>query len=185
MMESIFNKLEIFFERIKRMNVFKFFLIMFVINFAWIVFISIILYFSGAQFSQHVASTSEFTNSFLLVPFAAVAEEVVFRWGPMIILSFCLTYAYRTERLTKDQFFMKEKYCLFVLVIVSSSIFGYFHGNFYNILIQGVSGLFMYVVYLRSFFIERDLGVRDRWQVVPLLESSIYHFLVNSFLIFL
>ena len=184
-MDRLFEEIERFFERIKRMNVIKVFLIAWGVNFIWTVLIAIPLYFSGAKFSQNVASSSDFTNSFLLIPFTAVLEEVLFRWAPLLILTFGLKYGYRTGRLLKDQFFNIEKYCLFTIVVVSSIVFGWVHGTIFNVLIQGVSGMIMYIIYLRVFFIERDLGVRDRWQIVPLVESSLYHSMANAFLIYL
>ena len=183
--KRLFEKIEIFFERIKRMNVFKFFLITWVIHFIWTVVIGMILVFSGAKFSQHVAPNSEFTNSFLLVPFTAVAEEMLFRWAPLLILTSILTYGFRKKRLSKEQFFYVERYCLLVVAVVSSVVFGWVHGSIFNVLLQGVSGIIFFIVYLRCFFIERDLGVRDRWQVIPLAESSFYHGMANASLIFL
>lgn len=115
----------------------------------------------------------------------ALAEEIMFRWGPMIILSSILTYYYRNGRLTKRQFFNVEKHCLLGLVILLSIIFGWVHGNVFNVLIQGVSGVVFYIIYLRCFFIERDNGVRDRLQIVPLIESTTYHAMANAFLILL
>ena len=181
----LFEKIERFFERIKKINVIKFFLLTWIIHFSWTVVVGGTLYLCGAEFSQHVASSSEFTNSFLLIPFTALAEEILFRWGPMIILSSILTYYYRNGRLTKRQFFNVEKHCLLGLVILLSIIFGWVHGNVFNVLIQGVSGVVFYIIYLRCFFIERDHGVRDRLQIVPLIESSAYHAMANAVLIFL
>lgn len=184
-MDLFFEKIERFFERIKKMNVVKVLLIAWVFNFVWTIFIGIILYFTGAKFSQNVASTSEFTNSFLLVPFAAVTEEMIFRWLPMLLLTFGLTIAFRKGSLTAERFFYVEKRAILVVVVVSSVVFGFVHGNIFNVLMQGVSGTIMYIIYLRAFFIERDLGVRDRLQVVPLAESTLYHTMANAFLIFL
>lgn len=183
--ELFFSAIDRFFERIKKMNVVKFLLIAWVFNFVWTIFIGIILYFTGAKFSQNVASTSEFTNSFLLVPFAALTEEVIFRWLPMLVLTFGLTFAFRKGSLTAERFFYVEKRALLVVVLVSSIVFGFVHGNIFNVLLQGGSGAIMYIIYLRAFFIERDLGVRDRLQVVPLAEATLYHTMANAFLIFL
>ena len=83
-MEIIFNKIDKFFDKIKRMNVVKLFLLTWVIHLTWFVVVGFILFLSGAEFSQHVASSNEFTNSFLLISFTAIAEEVLFRWGPMV-----------------------------------------------------------------------------------------------------
>lgn len=185
MTHLLFEKIERFFERIKKINVIKFFLLTWIIHFSWTVVVGGTLALCGAKFSQNVASNSEFTNSFLLIPLTALAEEIMFRWGPMIVLTCILTYYYRNGRLTKDQFFNIEKHCLLSLVILLSVIFGWVHGNVFNVLIQGVSGVIFYIIYLRCFFIERDRGVRDRLQIVPLIESSAYHAMANAFLIFL
>lgn len=184
-MEIIFNKIDKFFDKIKRMNVVKLFLLTWVIHLTWFVVVGFILFLSGAEFSQHVASSNEFTNSFLLIPFTAIAEEVLFRWGPMVVLVFSLTFFFRNRRLTKEQFFNLERYFLLVLVILSSIIFGWVHGNIFNVLLQGVSGVIFYIIYLRCYFIERECGVRDRFQIVPLAESSAYHAVANAFLIFI
>lgn len=184
-MEIIFNKIDKFFDKIKRMNVVKLFLLTWVIHLTWFVVVGFILFLSGAEFSQHVASSNEFTNSFLLIPFTAIAEEVLFRWGPMVVQVFSLTFFFRKRRLTKEQFFNLERYFLLVLVILSSIIFGWVHGNIFNVLLQGVSGVIFYIIYLRCYFIERECGVRDRFQIVPLAESSAYHFMANAFLIFI
>lgn len=184
-MEIIFNKIDKFFDKIKRMNVVKLFLLTWVIHLTWFVVVGFILFLSGAEFSQHVASSNEFTNSFLLIPFTAIAEEVLFRWGPMVVLVFSLTFFFRNRRLTKEQFFNLERYFLLVLVILSSIIFGWVHGNIFNVLLQGVSGVIFYIIYLRCYFIERECGVRDRFQIVPLAESSAYHAMANAFLIFI
>lgn len=184
-MDDSFVKIERFFVRIKRMNVIKFFLLTWVIHFSWTLVVGITLALCGAKFSQHVAASSEFTNSFLLIPFTALAEEVLFRWGPMVVLVFVLTYCYCNGRLTKEQYFYVEKYCLLCLTLISSIIFGWVHGNVFNVLLQGVSGIIFYTIYLRCFFIERDRGVRDRWQIIPLTEAAAYHAMANAFLIFL
>jgi len=184
-MVYFFDKAERFFERIKRMNVVKLFLLTGVIHFLWTFIVGGTLILSGAKFSQHVASNNEFTNSFLLVPFTALAEELIFRWGPMVILVFSLTYYYRSGHLTKVQFFDVEKYCLLAVTLLSSIIFGWVHGNIFNVLIQGMSGVIFYIIYLRCYFIERDRGMRDRLQIVPLVESTAYHTMANAFLIFL
>ena len=184
-MAIFFDKIDRFFDKIKQMNVVKLFLLTWVIHFAWSLVVGFILFLCGAEFSQNVASNSEFTNSFLLVPFTAIAEEVLFRWGPMVVLVFSLTSFYRAGRLTKEQFFNVERYCLLVLVSLSSIVFGWVHGNIFNVLLQGVSGVIFYIIYLRCYFIERERGVRDRWQIIPLAESSAYHAMANAFLIFI
>lgn len=183
-MDSLFEKIDSFFDRIKQMSFIKVLFIAWGIHIVWTLLMGSILLLSGASFSQHVASDSAFKNSFLLLPFAALAEEVLFRWIPMLVLNYVLVYFYRTGRIAKEQFFYVERYCLLTLVVVSCIIFGYVHGNVFNILLQGVCGLLIFIIYLRCFFIERDKGVNDRLQVVPLAESSLYHSMANLLSVF-
>lgn len=183
--ELFFSYIDRFFDRIKQMHVVKVFLLAWVINLFWMIIVGGTLFLLGVEFSQHVASSNEFTNSFLLLPFAGFSEEVLFRWGPALAVSVILTYLYRSGQLSKEKFFYVERYALLFLVVVSSIIFGWVHGNIFNVLIQGFSGAIMFIIYLRCFFIERDLGVRDRWQVVPFFEAGLYHTMANAFLIFI
>ena len=179
MMDSLFEKIERFFERIKNMGFIKVLLLAWGIYMVWTLLVGGILLLCGATFSQNVAPTTIFKNSFLILPMAAFLEEVLFRWLPMVIISFGLLYFYRIGKLTKKHFFLVERYCLLVLVIVSSIIFGWVHGNIFNVLLQGVTGILIFIIYLRCFFIERDKGVNDRLQIIPLAEATIYHSLAN------
>jgi hypothetical protein len=77
-----------------------------------------------------------------------------------------------------------ERYCLLFIVFVSCVVFGWVHGNVYNILLQGVTGLFIFVIYLRCYFIERDKGVNDRLQIVPLAEATLFHSMANMLSLF-
>lgn len=184
MIEKVFSAIDRFFERIKQMHVVKVFLLAWVINFVWSLVVGGTLILLGVKFSQHVSSNNEFTNSFLLLPLVGFAEEVLFRWGPSLAISLMLTYLYRYGKISKGKFFYVEKCVLFCVVVVTSIIFGWVHGNVFNVLIQGVSGVIIFIIYLRCFFLERDMGVRDRWQVVPFFEAGLYHTMVNAFLIF-
>ena len=56
-------------------------------------------------------------------------------------------------------------------------------GNVYNILIQGVLGLTLMIIYLRAFFVRRDKGLRTRFQFVPYVQAGLYHCLYNLILI--
>ena len=149
----------------------------------WNFVVGIILYLSGAEFSQHVAKNEDlFFNSLFFLPLTAMTallEEMIFRWGPMLILSFVLMWMYRSGRLSKERFFEVEKYTILILTIVSCIVFGWVHGSIWNLLLQGVSGLCFMLVYLRAFFIRRDKGLRNRWQVVSLAESTLLHTLSN------
>ena len=116
---------------------------------------------------------------------AALLEEIIFRWGPMLILSFVLMWLYRSGHLSKERFFKVEKYAILVLTIVSGIVFGWVHGTIWNVLIQGVNGTLFMLLYLRIFFIRRDRGQRNRWQLVSLAESTLLHTVSNLLLMVL
>lgn len=177
------------FERLmawlKRMPFWKAFLLAAGFLLVWGYTVGVILYLSGAKFSQHVASSeSLLSNSLFMIPLTAFTEECIFRWAPMLILSFILMYLYRSKGWSKERFFLTEKYAIFILTIVSNIVFGWVHGSAWNILLQGVSGVVFMLIYLRVFFIRRDKGLRNRWQVVSLAESTLLHTVTNALLIF-
>lgn len=65
------------------------------------------------------------------------------------------------------------------VVLISSAIFGYVHGNIYNILIQGVGGVVFFLFYLRKLYRERLQGKSDLLQLAPLASSALYHLVSN------
>ena len=65
---------------------------------------------------------------------APLAEEFIFRWIPF--------------RLLKDTTLFKEK--TYYFVAISAIIFGYIHGGFNNIYLQGVAGFFFGWVYIKN-----------------------------------
>ena len=167
------------------MNIIKAYLMALGFHFVWTLFVGIVLYISGAQFSQNVASTSEFTNTLFLIPMCAVAEEMLFRWLPFLVLFSSIGFAVKYIKIGGTKKASIEKYGILTVVIVSSVIFGYVHGNLFNVLLQGVSGVIFCAFYLRTLFKRRNAGKKMKWQVRPLLSSSIYHTLCNSLLIIL
>ncbi len=68
---------------------------------------------------------------------APLVEEFVFRWLPLTLA-------------LKVAFFKEDKENLYILVAFLACIFGYIHGSFYNILIQGVAGFFFGWVYIKN-----------------------------------
>ena len=178
--------IEQFMGWLKRQKFWKVFLMAIGVNLVWSLIIAGTLYLLGAEFSQHVAKKDVFLNSLFaisLTTLAAMIEEIIFRWAPMVILSFVLMWLHRSGRLPEDRFFKVEKYAILILTIVSGIVFGWVHGNVFNVLIQGVSGTMFMLVYLRIFFIRRDQGQRNRWQVVSLAESTLLHTVSNLILI--
>lgn len=172
--------IEKFMGWLKRQKFWKVLLLAYVFSFVW-KFLAILLFKSlGWEFSQHVyrgipASSNSLFDACILAPF----EELIFRWAPMLVLSFVMMWLYRTMKISKEQFFNIEKYAILILAIVTSVVFGWVHGNFLNVFIQGVGGLVIMLVYLRIFFIRRDQGLRNRWQVVSLAEAMLLHSLSN------
>ena len=160
-------------------------------HFLWSFIVGVTLYLCGVKFSQHVASSSEFVGSFLLVPMCALLEEMLFRWGPMLLFIGGLGYFSRVMKIDDELKSMIENNGIVIIVLVSSIIFGLVHGNVFNIALQGVSGLIFFMFYLRRMYRDRILrkdGIlkkMDKYQLRPLAASTLYHTLSNSILIFL
>lgn len=88
---------------------------------------------------QHSEATEDFKgisfdNLFLSLFKIAFIEELIYRFFPFV-------FAYLT----------KNKAVFTIVAIVSSMIFGYSHGGFWNILIQGPAGLALFYVFYRNF----------------------------------
>lgn len=178
--------IERFMNWLKSQKFWKVFLLATGFIFVWCLIIALTLRLLGAEFSQHVAKNEDlFLNSLFMLPMAALLEEILFRWGPMLILSFVLLWMHRTGHLSKERFFVVEKYAILILTIVSGIVFGWVHGNIFNVLIQGVSGTVFMLIYLRIFFIRRDKGLRNRWQIVSLAESTLLHTVSNLVMLIL
>lgn len=173
--------IERFMGWLKRQKTWKVFLLAWGFLLVWKVLVGGMFYLMGWEFSQNVYRENPATSNSLIETciIAPLMEEPLFRWIPMLLLSFVLMRLYMTSRIDKERFFSIEKYALLVLAIVTSIIFGWVHGNFLNVFIQGVSGLVIMLVYLRVFFIRRDKGIRNRWQVVSLAEAMLLHGLTN------
>lgn len=181
--------IERFMDWLKRQKFWKAFLLSWAFIFVWNFIVGITLYSLGAKFSQHVAPTESFLFNwflpFTLVVLTALLEEMIFRWGPLFILSIVLTWMHRTGRLTEESFYNVEKYAILIIAVISGIVFGWVHGTAWNILIQGVDGTVFLLIYLRIFFIRRDKGLRNRWQLVPLAESTLLHTVSNIILMIL
>lgn len=84
-------------------------------------------------YPNYVAGWKELVGACVLAP---VTEEIFFRWAPFQFI-----------RGSKD--FEKYKW---PLIVVTSFIFGFIHGNIINVYIQGVLGIFFAWVYLKNNF---------------------------------
>lgn len=167
------EKLDKLWAKFMKMSIIKLYPLALVFNFIWCILIGFILHLLGVSFSQNVASTSELTSTLFLVPMCALVEEMLFRWLPFMLF-FTLFGKINRE---------KSKYGILAVVIISSGIFGYVHGNIFNVLIQGVSGVILCAFYLRTLFKRKAAGKRVKYQVRPLLSSTLFHTLSNTILI--
>ena len=161
-MKTLFNK-------IVKMNTVVFYCVLLFINIVWGVSILKIYNICGVvEFSQNTVSNPDIYDLFFL-PVCVLIEEIGFRWMPMVLF---LSLRKNTLKI--------EKYEILVIVIISSIIFGYLHGNKYNILIQGVGGLALFLVFLRSLYKERMKNVEKSKDLFkPLLSSTTFHLLFN------
>ena len=109
---------------------------------------------------------------FLLLLRFVVDEEIVFRLIPItLVLPFASFVIKRENSLLK-----------YVFVILSSTIFGYVHGGYDHLLVQGINGVMLCVVYmkcggLRNFY---DYKVYSK----GLICVSFVHF-VSNYMFFL
>lgn len=174
-----------FWQKIMRMNIVKLYLLTLAFHFVWNFTVGGTLYLCGVDFSQHVARDSEFTSSLFLVPMCAFIEEMMFRWAPMVLFFTGLSLLAKNGRVEDDTMKKIETYGVAVVVIVSSIIFGVVHGNIFNILLQGVSGVIFCMFYLRTLYRRKEAGKVDRLQKYPVLSSTIYHTLSNGLLMLL
>ena len=95
-----------------------------------------ILTMLGLQHSEATEDFKEisFDNLFLSLFKIVFIEELIYRFFPFV-------FAY----LTKNN-------AMFVIIAIASSIaFGYNHGGFWNIIIQGPAGLTLFYVFYRNF----------------------------------
>lgn len=172
-------------KKVYEMNIVKLYLLTLLFHFTWNLLVGGTLYVCGAEFSQHVAKTSDFTNSLFLVPMCALLEEIIFRWAPMVLFFTGLGILAKKGLFGDEKMKKIEKYGVATVVIISSIIFGFVHGNAFNILLQGVGGVIFSMFYLRTLYRRREAGKVDKLQKMPVLSSTIYHTLSNGLLMLL
>jgi len=77
----------------------------------------------------------------------ALCEEMTFRLFPFFLIIIVMTFRWGAN--------IKMKWTLIPVIIITSIIFGWIHGNYLNILIQGIGGLFYWAFFLFIFYYER------------------------------
>ena len=99
---------------------------------------------------------------FFYLPYWAFREEIIFRFLPFLVI-FLLKYQFSNRQILS-------------FVIVSSCIFGYVHGDFRAIFVQGVMGAYFSLVFWRYSFRLKNL----RCLINGLIFSIIVHLSYNS-----
>jgi membrane protease YdiL (CAAX protease family) len=118
---------------------------------------------ADAPSSENPGTTLDWLASIEFFLGAAIVEEIIFRLLPLY-LAWRLVLVWRLGA--------KSVPLLLVVAFVSSVLFGYVHGGLLRLPVQGASGIFLSLVYLKCG------GVRGK-VLVPLAASSITHFLMN------
>lgn len=108
---------------------------------------------------ESMAYTSNYFFGLLLFE-GALLEEIVFRFLPVLI-----TFIFIRN--------LDSKFYLFV-AIFTSAYFGYIHGGYFNILMQGVSGFVFFTIFMEKLKENRNV-------VSGLIESTKLHFMFNSY----
>lgn len=93
---------------------------------------------------------------FIFLATAAISEEIVFRFFPLHIVVEII----------------KNPRVVLIVAIIVSIIFGYLHGNWQKIFLQGITGFVLSCVYLKCG------GFQKRW-LKALAASSLTHILFN------
>ena len=99
---------------------------------------------------------------FSLVFIRAFIEELFFRFTPLIL-------AYRFGK----KVLRHPIVAVVAMVIISSIHFGYLHGGFKHVFVQGIGGIFFSLVFLKCGGLKRDYGR-------AILSSSLAHFVYNA-----
>jgi len=105
---------------------------------------------------EHFINNQGLWRFLLFLPFAALWEEIFFRYVP-IILGVKLN-------------------TLIFSIIVSSIAFGWLHGCWINIFIQGIMGLWLSLIYLKYYNVDKP------YSVFPLFCSTLVHYVYNFLL---
>jgi len=140
------------------------------VNFIYTSCVVFVLLAFDVACSQNVATT-DITDNNLGLFLAPLLEEIIFRWIPMLIV----------VSLSKRYFPQYKLRAMVISLVMLSFIFGYLHGNMYNILLQGVSGLFISAFYLRAYLRSDPSQRITRTQLIPLASATTFHVLCNVF----
>ena len=128
--------------------------------------------------SSHTTPSKELRNYIgvlLDIPVGAIFEEILFRLYPMLIWMVIMISSYAQEK--------SKNIILIIIMIVSSILFGWIHGNIYNVLMQGMSGFFFFITFLIGYLkVTKDMYSENnelKGLSIGLLTSSVCHMTFN------
>lgn len=161
------------FQKILVMNTVKLFFSILVFTLIWSISVAYVADFYHLSFSQGTATIKELLSIWYLIPFGVFVEEVLFRLIPMGLFVFLVGTI---------SFFKNREYILLSLIAIASSVlFGYLHGNWVNIFIQGVTGFVYFLFYWKLFVqINQESDSVDVSFFRPLLLVVVLHTTFNS-----
>lgn len=112
----------------------------------------------------------------LIIPFAALAEEILFRFFPfLIVFELCA------------KFDIRPKVPVLLVSIAASFLFGVLHGNILNVFVQGTAGLVYTYIFLTFSTDDPFMGTLEGNEILKLnrglMASSVMHTLSNTTLI--
>ena len=114
----------------------------------------------------------------MLIPYYALAEEAIFRH--IVFFLFILPHFNNLFYTDKRKFYLRSS----IWILISSIIFGYLHGGPINILVQGVGGVFLFIIFLRYFIYYHEKFMLTgkgfyKSLYMPIIMATIFHSLYN------
>lgn len=107
----------------------------------------------------------------------ALYEESMYRWIPFLAFNMvylCLSY------FLKRQYKYAEIIGLCIVTIFMSYSFGVVHGEYVNLLMQGILGLILSFLYIRTFIKTKMIPIIGQLQIIPLLVTFLFHMFSNQ-----
>ncbi len=146
-------------------------------KFAWVVVMSIIAtWFNYVPDSHNTLDLQDALGEFSLSVLTAILmasaaiEELLFRTAPLFF-GWAVAWVF-----WRNECELAQTSVLLGISIVASAVFGYVHGNFSSIPVQGVGGFILSIVYLKC----GGINGKIMW---PLMTSASVHFVFNMILV--
>ena len=140
----------------------------------WIYSVDSILQNMGVEYSQNVVGTIITTEKLanavnvpapdlIVLTVVPIFEEIVLRWLPLFTVTTVFSLLVSLLKRKNINTIIPNNIgiaCTILVVLLSSAVFGYYHGNMYNLLLQGVLGLVLSMFYLRTYYRRKWAGKR-------------------------